>query len=59
MSNAISARAAIRLSPSDLSTIETITAALQHPHRPPPGISDIIREALRTLAAAVSTGLPR
>ena len=59
MTHVNQARAAIRLSAADLATVETITNALQHPHRPDPGITEILRTALANLAASLKTsGLP-
>ena len=55
MTHAIPARAAIRLSAADLETVETITKALQHPHRPAPGITEILRTALASLAASLAS----
>ena len=54
MTHATQARAAIRLSASDIETVETITRALQHPHRPPPGITEILRAALAVLATSLN-----
>lgn len=53
------ARAAFRLNNDDIERVSKITAALTHPHRDPPSLSEVFRVAIRSLSDTLSMSLPR
>ena len=53
-------RIAVRLTDRERAAVASIAAAISHPHRSAPTVSEAIRAALMSAAASLTTsGLPR
>ena len=51
-------RVAVRLTDRERAAVATIAAAITHPHRSAPTVSEAIRAALMSAAASIGTAEP-